>query len=93
MTDNFSNKNTNENKNNTSTIESINTQNNIVSFESNIVNHDPTSKFNITTNPSFITQLCKELIQELYIILLNIEFEDGDYTTDKFNPLFYWNMI
>ncbi|CAB4494967.1 unnamed protein product [Rhizophagus irregularis] len=91
MTNNNINNNNNEDKNNTSIIDSI-------SFESDIVNYDSSSfKFNITTSPSlivnnilsfnnFVTKFFKELMQELYVTLLNIEFEDGDYTTDdKFN--------
>ncbi|CAB4391867.1 unnamed protein product [Rhizophagus irregularis] len=91
MTNNNINNNNNEDKNNTSIINSI-------SFESDIVNYDSSSfKFNITTSPSlivnnilsfnnFVTKFFKELMQELYVTLLNIEFEDGDYTTDdKFN--------
>ncbi|CAG8684717.1 14622_t:CDS:2 [Rhizophagus irregularis] len=81
MTDDSFNKNNNKNKNNTS----------IFSFESNITNYDSSSfKFNFTTSPSlivnniqffdnFITKFFKELIQELYFILLNMEYEYGDY--------------
>ncbi|GET02288.1 Sel1-like repeat protein [Rhizophagus clarus] len=66
----------------------INSYNNIESND--IVNNDfftnPSLNVdNILSFNNFVTKFIIELMQELYVILLNIEFEDGDYTADKFN--------
>src|SRR5437763_7670187 len=65
-----------------------NLQNSILSPDSNITKYESSSfKFNITMSPSliinnilffndFTTKFFKELLQELYIILLNTEFEE-----------------
>src|SRR5436190_19949998 len=75
--------------------ETIDSKNNIFSPESNIVKYETSSfKFNITTSPSliinnilffnnFTTKFLRELLQELYIILLNIGF--ANYNIDQLN--------
>ncbi|CAB4391866.1 unnamed protein product [Rhizophagus irregularis] len=87
MTYNFDDNDT-ENNDSTSIIEPIDSQNSIFSLKSNIVKYEsPSFKFNITTSPSliinnilffnnFITKFFKELLKELYTLLLDIEFKD-----------------
>ncbi|CAB4466588.1 unnamed protein product [Rhizophagus irregularis] len=69
-----------------------NNNNNIfLSKNSNIINYESTFKFNIKSPNiifinDFMTKLFKELLQELYIILLNAEVEEiCDSKKDKLN--------
>lgn len=82
MFDNFDDNNNENNKNN-SIIESSN----------NVKSESSSFKFDIAKNPLIINKIFKELLQELYVILLNIE----DYTTERlineFINNFYLNMI